>query len=152
MTIAGPRAVLPLVLVAVLLSRDGIGAVKAAASPPVCVDVVQTGGNVDFYAFIFEANRRIVPVGIVDLWLVLDESSQEIWMISADNYTRATHIRYGVTPTGFDQRVPSSGPPPDLTPGASYRVAVAAVGYGTASFVYMQPARKLSCEAEAPLR
>jgi len=147
------RGLLLLILTFPLLSfRAADVTARGAASPWVCIDVVQVERNVDFYAFIVEADRRIVPAGIDSVWLVVNGNPQAIWMIKADNYTRATHIRYGETPRGFNRRIPASGPAPDLIPGASYRVAIAALGYGTASFVYMQPPSKLSCEAEAALR
>src|SRR5262249_54997602 len=114
------RALVPLVLVAV--ACDGTVPAKGAASPWVCIDVVHSGKNVDFYALIVAADRRVVPVDIDSLWLVMDENPQginpkAIWTIRADDYTRATHIRYGETPEGFEQKVPSSGSPPELTPG-----------------------------------
>ncbi len=48
---------------------------------------------------------------------IRDEGGETIWKLEADEPTRVAALFFGVVPEGFQQTMPSAGPPRPLEPG-----------------------------------
>ena len=108
--------------------------------PGIDIDVKQINGDI---VFSFNSHsRETVTISSLCVFtkddpnVVLAEGNEHIlWQIESINWPTLVHqCHYGTVPTGFLQRDPQTGCPPDLSTGVTYFVSCSGMGMGARTF------------------